>query len=73
MVIMNKGIRHMGIILDGNRRWARQRGLNPWKGHDAGFDKLRQLFKWCKELNIKEISLYCFSIQNEPSLDFVDM
>ncbi len=56
--------RHIGIILDGNRRWARQKGKMPWDGHRAGFDKLKQLFKWTKELDIKEISLYCFSMQN---------
>jgi len=56
--------RHIGIILDGNRRWARQRGKMPWDGHNAGFDKLKQLFKWAKELNIRELSLYCFSMQN---------
>lgn len=56
--------RHIGIILDGNRRWARQKGKMPWDGHRAGFDKLKQLFKWTKELDIKELSLYCFSMQN---------
>jgi tritrans,polycis-undecaprenyl-diphosphate synthase [geranylgeranyl-diphosphate specific] len=56
--------KHIGIILDGNRRWARQRGKLPWDGHRAGFDKLKELFKWLKELDIKELSLYCFSMQN---------
>jgi tritrans,polycis-undecaprenyl-diphosphate synthase [geranylgeranyl-diphosphate specific] len=56
--------RHIAFILDGNRRWARSQGKMPWEGHKAGFDKLKDLFKWAKELNIKEISMYCFSIQN---------
>ena len=56
--------KHIGIILDGNRRWARQKGKMPWDGHRAGFDKLKDLFKWAKELGIKELSLYCFSTQN---------
>ncbi len=56
--------RHVGIILDGNRRWAKKRLLKPWAGHDAGFDKLKKLFKWSKELGIKELSLYCFSMKN---------
>jgi len=55
---------HVGIILDGNRRWARNRGKQPWDGHKAGFDKLKELFNWSQELGIKELSLYCFSIQN---------
>jgi tritrans,polycis-undecaprenyl-diphosphate synthase [geranylgeranyl-diphosphate specific] len=56
--------KHIGIILDGNRRWARQKGKMPWDGHKAGFNKLKDLFKWVKELDIKELSLYCFSTQN---------
>lgn len=56
--------KHIGIILDGNRRWARNKGKMAWQGHKAGFDKLTDLFKWIKELDIKEISLYCFSTQN---------
>lgn len=56
--------KHIGIILDGNRRWARQNGKMPWSGHRAGFNKLKDLFKWAKELDIKELSLYCFSTQN---------
>jgi len=56
--------RHIGIILDGNRRWAKNQGLKPWDGHKAGFDKVKDLFKWAKELDIKEMSLYCFSMQN---------
>ena len=56
--------KHVGLILDGNRRWARLRSLMPWDGHQAGFDKLKKLFQWAKELDIKEMSLYCFSMQN---------
>lgn len=56
--------RHIGIILDGNRRWAKKRLLKPWDGHDAGFDKLKKLFQWAKELGIRELSLYCFSMKN---------
>ncbi len=55
---------HIGIILDGNRRWARSKNLMPWYGHKAGFDKLKDLFEASKEAGIKELSLYCFSIQN---------
>src|SRR3989338_11445363 len=59
-----KGIRHIAIILDGNRRFAKRLLLKPWKGHEFGAGKLRKLFTWCKELDIKEITLYCLSIQN---------
>ncbi|MBW2963420.1 di-trans,poly-cis-decaprenylcistransferase [Candidatus Woesearchaeota archaeon] len=55
---------HIGIILDGNRRWAKRQGWKPWQGHEKGFDKLDNLFDWLLELDIFELSLYCFSIQN---------
>ncbi len=56
--------KHIGIILDGNRRWAKEKGRFAWDGHKAGFDKLSDLFKWARELKIKELSLYCFSTKN---------
>lgn len=56
--------KHIGIILDGNRRWAKDRGEMVWQGHKAGFDKVASLFDWILELGIKELSLYCFSMQN---------
>lgn len=55
---------HVGIILDGNRRWARGRGLNSCEGHEAGYNKVSKLFDWAFELGIKELTLYCFSVQN---------
>src|SRR3989344_5576607 len=71
MVEMNYP-RHVGIILDGNRRFAKRLMMRPWEGHRLGFDKMTQLFKWCKTLNIKEMTLYCFSMQNfnRPKIEF---
>ena len=54
----------IAIILDGNRRFARKLGLQPWQGHEFGLRKLEELFKWCMELGIKELTLYCFSTEN---------
>jgi len=64
--------KHVGIILDGNRRFAKRLMLEPWKGHEYGFEKLKNLFQWCKELDIKELTLYCFSMQNfnRPKKEF---
>ena len=56
--------RHVAIILDGNRRYARKIGLQPWKGHEFGVKKLDDLLDWCLELGIKEITLYSFSTEN---------
>lgn len=59
-----KVLNHIAIILDGNRRYARKIGLRPWKGHELGLRKLEELFEWCMELGIKELTLYCFSTEN---------
>ena len=69
---MNRNPEHIGIILDGNRRFAKRLNLDPWKGHEFGYEKLKKLFKWCKELDIKELTLYCFSMQNfnRPKKEF---
>lgn len=55
---------HIGIILDGNRRWASQRSLIPWKGHQEGAEKVRKFMEWCLELGISTITLYAFSTEN---------
>ena len=55
---------HVGIIIDGNRRWAKKRGLEPWRGHAAGREQLRKFLDWSRELGIKEVTVYSFSMQN---------
>ncbi len=71
----NKTANHVGIILDGNRRFAKKLMLKPWKGHEWGAKKIESLLSWCKELSIKEITLYCFSIENfnRPKLEFAHL
>ncbi len=55
---------HIGIILDGNRRFAKRLMLKPWRGHEWGAKKIEQLLEWCRELQIHELTLYAFSIEN---------
>ena len=55
---------HIAIILDGNRRFAKKLMLKPWKGHEWGAKKIESVLTWCKELDIKELTVYCFSIEN---------
>jgi len=55
---------HIAIILDGNRRWASERLLNPLIGHHYGADKIQDLLKWCLDLEVKSITLYAFSTEN---------
>ncbi len=57
-------LEHVAIILDGNRRWASERSLNPWIGHQLGADKIEDLLDWCLDLDVKSITLYAFSTQN---------
>jgi len=66
------GVRHLGIILDGNRRFSKRLMLEPWKGHEYGAEKMEKLFEWIKELGIKELTLYCFSLENfkRPKKEF---
>jgi len=55
---------HIAIILDGNRRWASSRQLNPWMGHHYGAKKIEDLLGWCLDLDVKSITLYAFSTEN---------
>ena len=55
---------HVAIILDGNGRWAKERGLTRSQGHDAGFKNLVSLSKYVFNRGVKVLSLYCFSTEN---------
>jgi undecaprenyl diphosphate synthase len=56
--------KHVGIIMDGNRRWARERNLKTFDGHKKGFDVAKQMPNWFFEKGVKIISLYAFSTEN---------
>lgn len=55
---------HVAIILDGNGRWAKERGLSRSQGHDAGFNNLVKLSKYIFNCGVNYLSLYCFSTEN---------
>ena len=55
---------HVAIIVDGNGRWAKERGLFRLKGHDAGFENLKEIGKYALSKGIKILSLYVFSTEN---------
>ncbi len=55
---------HVVIIPDGNRRWARERGQDPWKGHEAGAENTERLIREAHRLGIREISFWGSSIEN---------
>jgi len=54
----------IGVILDGNRRWAKERGLPSLQGHLAGFEKVQELVRWSKDLGINTVYIYAFSTEN---------
>jgi len=56
--------KHIGIILDGNRRFSRKLMMKPWKGHEWGAGKVEKLFDWVHDLGVKELTLYAFSYEN---------
>ncbi|MBU7015425.1 MAG: di-trans,poly-cis-decaprenylcistransferase [Theionarchaea archaeon] len=56
--------KHIGIIMDGNRRFAREIGVLTLKGHQQGAYKIEEILDWCSELRIKEITVYAFSTEN---------
>ena len=61
---MKKIPHHLGIILDGNRRWARERGLPTLEGHKKGLEKLKKVVEWCDEKGIKILTVFVFSTEN---------
>lgn len=60
----NKGLEHLAIIMDGNRRWARKHGLPAVAGHKKGAETLEKICKDAKDLGIKYLTLYAFSTEN---------
>ena len=55
---------HIAIIMDGNRRWARKKGLTATKGHEAGIKNLTKIVDHCEKLGIKTLTIYTLSTEN---------
>ena len=56
--------RHVGVMLDGNRRWAKANGFDTADGHQAGADKIRDLLAWCEEAGVEVVTLWLLSTDN---------
>ena len=56
--------KHIAIIMDGNRRWAKQRGLSASDGHKEGAEALTKIAKYCNEIGIDFLTVYAFSTEN---------
>lgn len=61
---MKKIPHHLGIILDGNRRWAKEKRLPAFEGHRRGLEKVKKVVEWCQEKGIKMLTLFVFSTEN---------
>jgi undecaprenyl diphosphate synthase len=55
---------HLAVIIDGNRRWSRKRGLTPWIGHRKGAKNFENFLQWCCDLNVPQVSAYLLSTEN---------
>ncbi|MEV5599150.1 isoprenyl transferase [Streptomyces sp. NPDC052496] len=56
--------KHIGVILDGNRRWARADGRTTVQGHQAGAEKITELLGWCAETDVEVVTLWLLSTDN---------
>jgi len=68
---MNNIPNHIAIIMDGNGRWAKERGLNRTAGHEEGAKVVRAITTYCSDFGIKYLTLYAFSTENwnRPKLE----
>lgn len=56
--------RHIAIIMDGNRRWAKKKGLPPMEGHRQGYEQFKKISQHCNKLGVKILTVYAFSSEN---------
>lgn len=63
-LLAQQPIKHLGIIMDGNRRWAKKQGLEKWIGHREGVNPVRDTLAFCIEHQIQHLTLYVFSLEN---------
>ena len=56
--------RHIAIIMDGNGRWAKKRGLPRTAGHAAGAETFRRVATWCRDIGLEYLTVYAFSTEN---------
>ena len=54
----------LGFIMDGNRRWAKAKGLDPWDGHKAGVNTFINTLKWLEDTEVEHVAYYAFSSEN---------
>ena len=61
---LSESPKHVGVILDGNRRWAKNNLASSRSGHEAGARKIVELLSWCEEVNVEVVTLWLLSTEN---------
>ena len=73
--VKDTNLQHIAIIMDGNRRWAKQKGLPSAFGHKKGVDALKTVMRACDDFGIKYLTVYAFSTENwnrkQEEVDFL--
>lgn len=74
-IVQNTNLSHIAIIMDGNRRWAKERNLPSAVGHKKGVDALRNTLRACDDFGVKYLTVYAFSTENwnrkQEEVDFL--
>ena len=63
-VLAGKPVEHVAIIQDGNRRYARRKGISKFLGHSLGAETSERVSDWCLEIGVRHLTLYAFSTEN---------
>ena len=63
-IVKETGLKHIAVIMDGNRRWAKERNLPSAMGHKKGVDALKATLRACNDFGIKYLTVYAFSTEN---------
>lgn len=63
-IVRQTGLQHIAIIMDGNRRWAKERNLPSAFGHKKGVDALKAAMRACDDFGVKYLTVYAFSTEN---------
>ena len=74
-IVKDTNLQHIAIIMDGNRRWAKEKNLPSAMGHKKGVDALKATLRACKDFGIKYLTVYAFSTENwnrkQEEVDFL--
>ena len=63
-IVKDTDLKHIAIIMDGNRRWAKERSLPSMVGHKKGVEALKNTLRACNDFGVKYLTVYAFSTEN---------